>query len=166
MMMEMQMVEGRYFWLWQELLRKQIVNLSSKNLWIFLAPTGALGVAGRLDLLSVMTSSGYYLANFFILSFISSPTYGLETYPFLFVFSHFYRVPCRRPLNTPHTSLWGSVSFQRVQGGNSEVGFFLLMFNPLKDMTNALYFPPLLLITIIFRLTLAILGWYFQKNIF
>ena len=66
------------FSLWQEQLRKQIVNLSSINLWIFLALTRALGVAGRLDLFSVMTSSWYYLAVFFILSFIWSPTYGQE----------------------------------------------------------------------------------------
>jgi len=62
-MMEMQMLEGRVDifgsdrsnW-WSRL----FISLL-KDLWILLALTRALGVAGRLDLLSLMTSSGCFL---------------------------------------------------------------------------------------------------------
>ena len=83
MMMEMQMVEGRYFGSARSNWGSRLLISLLNNSWIFLALIRALGVASRLDLLSVMTRSWYYLADFFILSFIWSPTYGQENIHFI-----------------------------------------------------------------------------------
>ena len=136
MMMKMQMVEGRYFGSARSNWGSRLLISLLNNSWIFLALIRALGVASRLDLLSVMTRSWYYLADFFILSFIWSPTYGQENIHFVFYFifnlwtedlSIIYFLPYLPGLkHSFHTQGYIRIGLMRVQGGDSEK---CLLFN-------------------------------------
>jgi len=65
------------------------LSLSSKRLVDFIGSDKSFRSSRQTGFAVTNDKLWMFFANFFILSFISSPTYGLETYPF-FIFSHIY----------------------------------------------------------------------------